>query len=175
MPTACLSCQRQQHTRLAREGTRRQSLESCRMRLRIYHSNLSNSPVIISGHIWGWCLECCSPRLQRAHLLVCIQHTMVLRANQEEKSDSVPLPSAERNEVCRGQGPEGAKGSLNCESIRRSQPKKKCWKEGGREGGKKPSRAVQGCLTTAADAGERVSIFIFSFKYEPGVEFNLFH
>lgn len=101
---------------------------------------------------------------------------MVLRADQEEKSASVPLPSAERNEVCRGQGPEGAKGSLNCERIRRSQPKKKKKKqEGGKEGGKEPSRAVQGCLTTVADASEQVSIFIFSFKYEPGVEFNLFH
>lgn len=89
---------------------------------------------------------------------------MVLRADQEEKSASVPLPSAERNEVCRGQGPEGAKGSLNCERIRRSQPKKK--KKAGRrkEGGKEPSRAVQGCLTTVADASEQVSIFIFSFK-----------
>lgn len=70
---------------------------------------------------------------------------MVLRADQEEKSASVPLPSAERNEVCRGQGPEGAKGSLNCERIRRSQPKKKkkSRKEGRREG-RSPAEQCKG-------------------------------
>lgn len=85
-----------------------QNQGSCRRGSRLSPSSVTSS----QRGVWGHHIQCSSPGLQTLHLFAV--NAMVLRADQEEKSAFVLLPSAEGNTVCREQG---CRGTGNLEDL----------------------------------------------------------
>lgn len=150
MPITCLSCQRQLHTRLAREGTRRQSLESCRMRHRMYHSNLSNSPVIISEDIFGDSAQ--SAAAPGCKGPICLfAYNIRWSSEQTRRRNQLQCHCLLQREMrsAWGRGLRGQRGAWTVKELEDpSQKKKKAGRrEGGREGAQQSSARVpnHGC------------------------------